>query len=72
MSSPRSGSPVDPLLYNSENLRTFIGIMVERAGGVVVLTEDEVNASIHGKRKQLYVEVSDNSIRFEVIPDGGA
>jgi hypothetical protein len=57
------------ILGDSANAITIVGLLVEKLGGSVVLTEDEVNQSLVSRSKSLYVEVHDRKLVLEVIPD---
>lgn len=57
------------LLGNPANAVTIVGLLVEKLGGSVHLSEAEVNASLLTRRKQLYVEVHADKLVLEVIPD---
>lgn len=61
--------PVNGLLGNYANAITIVGLLVERLGGSVILTEAEVNEALVSRRKQLYVEVHEDRLVLEVIPD---
>ena len=64
-----SGAPPRGLLGDYSNALTIVGLLVEKLGGSVSLTESEINASLASRRKQLYVEVHDDRLVLEVIPD---
>jgi len=58
------------LLDDRENVITFLGMLIEKLGGSVTLTEAEVNNSLVGKTKSVFWEVTPEYIRLEVIPNG--
>ena len=59
-----------PILNSAQRTRVLIGVLVERLGGTVTITEDEINSSLSANGGTIYVEVSDGSIALDVFPRG--
>ena len=59
------------ILGDYTNALAIVGLLVERLGGSVTLTEDEIDKALLFKQKQLYVEVRDDALTLEVVPDAG-
>ena len=58
------------LLGSPESAVTLVGVLVERLGGHVKLTESEINSAVLNKSKSLYMEVTAEGVTLEVVPGG--
>lgn len=57
-------------LQDARQARVFIGVLVEKLGGVVTITEDEINKSLTANGGTLYVEINQDQVTIEVFPRG--
>lgn len=48
----------------------LLGVLIERLGGSVSITEDELNKSALANGGTFYVEVHDDWLNLEVFPRG--
>jgi hypothetical protein len=55
-----------------ERARTLLGVLIERLGGSVTITESEINKSAAANGGTFYVEVHADHVVFEVLPRGYA
>lgn len=60
--TPRRGEGAE------DNYRLLVQVLVERLGGHVIVTTEELAGLVHSN-KQLFTTHTDNSVTFEVVPD---
>lgn len=59
-------------LSDANQARIFIGVLVEKLGGTVTLTQKEINESLTCNGGVVYVEVTAGQVVIDVFPKGYA